>query len=172
MEWTGAGRSCLHFHALCPVPLGPSVRRLRTHYNMLDLKHPQTQWIFDASREEDAILSFAKLMTLVPTPQRQQLLPRIARPIARLRRLNHEHFGGSSFIERAISDLEAGCQSIASLQSTESRLDGHGTCPVCASTIKHLPEYHDMTYCSHCLSKIDDARERLASSEAFGTWAI
>ena len=139
---------------------------------MLDLKHPQTQWIFDASREDDAILSFAKLMTLLPTPQRQQLLQRIARPIVRLRRLNREHFGASPFIERAISDLEAGCQSIASLQSTESHLDGQGTCPVCGSAIKHLPEYHDMTYCGHCLSTIDDARKRLASSEGFGMWAI
>lgn len=73
---------------------------------MLDLKHPQTKWIFDTSREDDAILSFSKLMTLLPTTQRQQILSRVARPIERLRRLNREHFGASSFIERAISDLE------------------------------------------------------------------
>jgi hypothetical protein len=139
---------------------------------MLDFKHPQTRWIFDASRECDAILGFAKLMTLLPTSQRQQLLPRIARPISHLSQLNTEHFGASPFIERAISDLEAGCEAIASLQSTESRLDGRGTCPVCDSAIKHIPEYDDMTYCGHCLSTIDDARERLASSEGFGTWAI
>ena len=139
---------------------------------MLDLKHPQTKWIFDASREDAAILSFAKLMTLLPTPQRQQILSRVARPIERLRRLNREHFGASSFIERAISDLEAGCHSIASLQSTESRLDGRGTCPVCGSEINHIPEYHDMTYCRQCLSALDDARQRLESSEGFGTYAI
>jgi len=138
---------------------------------MLDLKHPQTKWIFDAAHEGDAILGFAKLMTLLP-PQRQQLLPRVARPIERLRRLNREHFDASSFIERAISDLEAGCKSIASLPSTESRLDGRGPCPVCGSAIKHLPEYYDMTYCGHCLKTIADARERLASSEGFGTSAI
>ena len=139
---------------------------------MLDLNHPQTQWRFSASREGDAILDFAKLMTLLPTPQRQQLLLRIARPIARLHRLNREHFGASSFIERAILDLEVGCQTIANLQSTESRLDGRGTCPVCGSAIKHLPEYHDITYCERCILLINDARERLASSEGFGTWAI
>jgi hypothetical protein len=139
---------------------------------MLDLKHPQTKWIFDASREADAIISFAKLMTLLPTPQRQQLLLHVAPPLDRLRRLNREHFGASSFIDRAISDLEAGCQSIASLQSTQSHLDGRGTCSVCGSAIKHLPEYHTMTYCGQCLRAIDDARGRLDSSEGFGTWAI
>ena len=139
---------------------------------MLDVKHPQTKWIFDASREADAILSFAKLMTLLPTPQRQQLLLRVTRPIDQLRRLNREHFGASSFIDRAISDLEAGCQSIASLQSTESHLDGRGTCPVCGAAIKHLPEYHDTTYCGQCLRALDDARGRLDSAEGFGTWAI
>lgn len=139
---------------------------------MLDHKHPQTKWIFSASRETDAILTFAKLMTLLPTPQRAQLLVRVARPIDRLRRLNREHFDASSFIESAISDLEAGCQSIASLPSNESHLDGRGNCPVCGSAITYLPEYNDMTYCEQCLSTLDDARGRLDSSEGFGTWAI
>jgi hypothetical protein len=139
---------------------------------MLDLKHPQTKWIFAASREEDAILSFAKLMTLLPTPQRQQILSRVARPIERLRQLNREQFGASSFIESAISDLGSGCHAIAGLQSTESRLDGHGNCPVCGSEIFDLPEYHGMPCCRRCLELIADARQRLESLEGFGTYAI
>ena len=139
---------------------------------MLDLSHPKSRWVFDASHQGDAILTFAKLMTLLPTPQREQLLLRIARPIERLRHLNREHFDASSFIERAISDLEAGCKSIASLQSSESRLDGRGTCPVCGCAIEDLPEYSDMTYCGQCLKAIDDPRKRLASGKGFCTFAI
>jgi len=139
---------------------------------MLDLNNPQSRWIMKASREEDAVLTFAKLMTLLPTSERQQLLARIARPIEHLRRLNREHFDSSSFIERAIADLEGGCRAVASFQSTESRLDGHGTCPVCGSVITDLPDYHDMTYCGPCLDTIADARQRLDSSEGFGTYAI
>lgn len=120
----------------------------------------------------DAILGFAQLMTLLPTQQRQQLLLRVARPFDRLRRLNREHFGASAFIDRAISDLEAGCRGIANLQSTESHLDGRGNCPVCASAITHLPEYHHMTYCGQCMRALDDPRERLNGPEGFGTWAI
>ena len=123
------------------------------------------------SREDDVILSFAKLMTLLPTLERQQLLFRVARPIERLRRLNREHFKASPFIEHAISDLEAGCKTIASLQSTESRLDGCGNCPICGFAITDMPEYNDI-YCGHCLGSIRDARERLESSEGFGTFAI
>jgi hypothetical protein len=51
---------------------------------VLDLKHPQTRWIMAASREEDAILRYIKLMTLLPTSKREQLLSRVARPISRL----------------------------------------------------------------------------------------
>jgi len=139
---------------------------------MLDLNHPQTHWIFMASRESDAILTFAKLMTLLPTPERQQLLSRVARPIERLRQLNYDHFEASPFIELAIFDLEEGLHSIASLQSSESRLDGSGSCPVCGSPISDLPDYDDMTYCGSCLNIIADPRERLASGEGFGTFAI
>src|SRR5688572_26364071 len=115
---------------------------------MLDLRNPQSQWIFAASRHDSAILALSKLMTLIPTLQRAQILVRIAYPIARLRKLNHEHFGASPFIETAISDLETGCRAIAEFQSSESRLDGQGNCPVCSSPITHMPhEDYDMTYC-------------------------
>lgn len=139
---------------------------------MLDLNHPQSRWILAASHEDAAILTLAKLMTLLPTPQRQQLLPRIARPITRLRRLNHEHFGASTFIDHAITDLEAGCRMIASLPSSESRLDGRGMCPVCNTPLTDLPDYFDMTYCRQCLDHIAHARQRLSSGDGFGTDAI
>jgi hypothetical protein len=138
---------------------------------MLNRNHPQTKWIFAASRHDDAVLTLAKLMTLLPTIERQQLLGRIARHIERLHRLNREHFNASAFIERAISDLESACRSIANLQSGESRLDGRGTCPVCSSAITDLPD-HDDVYCARCLDIVSDARRRLDSSEGFGTWAI
>ena len=56
---------------------------------MLDLNHPQTRWIMAASRDSDAVLTFAELMTL---------LPRVTRPIERLRQLNRDHFDATSVI--------------------------------------------------------------------------
>lgn len=41
---------------------------------MLDLNHPMTQYIFAAARLNNAILECAKSMTLVSTPNRQELL--------------------------------------------------------------------------------------------------
>lgn len=139
---------------------------------MLDRSHPQSRWIIKASHEEGHVLTLAKLMTLLPTQQRQQLLPRVARPIARLRLLNRDHFGASPFIEQAISDLDASCRTVAELPSTSSRLDGQGSCPVCETAITDLPDLFDMTYCSKCLEHIKDARERLDSERGFGTCAI
>jgi hypothetical protein len=136
---------------------------------MLDPNHPLTRWRFDVSHEEDAVLNLTKLMTLLPTHERRQLLSRIRRHIERLRRLNLEGFGGSDFIERAISDLEAGCNTIADFQSTESRLDGRGTCPVCHTAITDMPKYHHMTYCGQCLKIISDAMDRLGGFDGFGT---
>jgi len=142
------------------------------YLEMLDFNHPQARWRFAASRENDAILTFTKLMTLLPSPLRQQLLPRISRHLERLRRINREHFAASEFIDHAISDLEIGYKHIANLQSNESRLDGHGVCPVCGSEITDLADYSDMTYCNTCLDHIQDPRQRLASFDGFGFDAI
>src|SRR5215212_4788898 len=102
---------------------------------MLDLNHPMTRWTFAASREKDAVLSLAKLMTLLPTAQRQQVFKRLRRHIQRLQRLNEKYFENSPFIIRALEDLEAGCKTIAGFECTESRLDGEGSCPICRSAI-------------------------------------
>jgi hypothetical protein len=139
---------------------------------MLNLDHPQSNWIIAASHENDAILNFAKLMTLLPTPQRQELLPRVARHIKRLRRYNREHFNASVFIDGAIVELETGCTVIANLKSSESRLSGQGTCPVCSSPITDLPDYSDMTYCETCLGNFHHARQLLGSPNGFGFCAI
>lgn len=138
---------------------------------MLDLKNPQSMRIIEASRADDAILELAKLMTLLPTAQRQQVLVRIAEPIEKLHRLNREHFGNSDFIEKAITDLEIGCKTIASLESTESRLDGIGVCPVCGTDIGGLRK-HSAPYCGKCLAAISDARERIESENGFKLFYI
>jgi hypothetical protein len=147
-----------------------NVRRPKSR--VLNLSNPQSKWIFAASREMDAVLDFAKLMTLLPTFQRQQLLARVARPLESLRRLNRDHFSGSSYIEQGISDLQAGCHTIASFSSEESRLDGQGVCPVCGAPITDLSERHWMTYCAHCLEPVSEARNRLCGQKGFGTDAI
>ena len=139
---------------------------------MLDYDHPQSQWIVAASRQLDAILEHTKLMTLLPTEQRRQILGRVTDPIERLRKLNKEHFDASAFIEDTLSNLEASCSALASLQSTESRLDGHGACPVCGTGITHFPEYFNMTYCGLCHAPVQNALQSVESAEGFGTFAI
>jgi hypothetical protein len=139
---------------------------------MLDLNHPMTEHIFAASRHDDAILSIAKRMTLVPTEERDALLCRSREHFASLRKLNQEHFEHSDFIASAIDELESGCEKIASLVSTEDHTDGCGSCPVCSTVITNLKDYQDMTYCGKCLGLISAQRAALDSLKGFGLFAI
>lgn len=137
---------------------------------MLDTSDPQSRFIFEAARHEDEVLELAKLMTLLPTVQRQQLLTRIERPLASMRELNVKRFGGSDVIAKAIDALEQACGTIARFQSVESRLDGCGNCPVCGSTIIDLKDYpYSTPYCGTCLKPIDEPRALLEGDDGFQT---
>jgi hypothetical protein len=74
---------------------------------MLDTSHPQSVHIFAASRLEDEILTLSKRIISLPLPERGAFLEGGLRVLTKLRTLNLEHFGGSSFIAAAIDDFES-----------------------------------------------------------------
>ena len=139
---------------------------------MLDLDFPQSKHVFQAAKLEDKILAHTKKMTLLPTPQRIELLKMVEDVCNEMRILNRDHFGCSEYIQDAINELVAGCKSIAHGESDKDLTDGSGQCDVCGAKITNLGEYEDMIYCGNCLDAISNARSKLEGVEGFGTFAI
>ncbi len=148
---------------------------------MLDLDHPMTQHRFAAARIDDRLLTLAKLMTLTSTEERQRLLGVCDKPVRSLRLLNEEHFGASSFIAEAITEIERALDGLAALKTNP--LDGTAyatiTCPICGTSLtRHhapfmpQPERRWSIYCNACLKAISPARQKLDGPDGFGTWAI
>lgn len=135
---------------------------------MLDLDHPLSRFIFAVAREDDAILSIAKRMTLVSTAAKSALLTSARPHFARMRELQVEGWGESSEQTAAIDFLEQQLAHLASIPSENDFYpDWQGkTCTVCSHQIENLKGYSDMIYCRKCLALIDPGRE--AVDEAFG----
>jgi hypothetical protein len=74
---------------------------------MLDTSHPQSVHIFEAGRLEGEILTLSKRIISLPLPDRGASQQGGLHALTQLRKLNLEHFGGSSFIASAIDDLES-----------------------------------------------------------------
>ena len=136
---------------------------------MLDLDHPQTNWIFEASGLEGAVLTRAKKMTLVPTCERKDLLDEVFIFCDDMKILNKKHFSNSNFINEAVDELYKACTDIANIDASKDMTDGTGNCEVCNTRITNLKGYSDMIYCDTCLTKTDVSRGKLESSEGFGT---
>lgn len=139
---------------------------------MLDLDHPQSEHVFQAAKLEDEIVTYIKRMTLLPTQRRVDLLKKIENVCREMKILNRDHFGASAYIQDAVDELLAGCESIAHGESDKDLTDGTGQCDVCGTKITSLDEYEDMIYCGNCLDTTSRARDKLEGSEGFGTWAI
>ena len=149
---------------------------------MLDLNHPMTPHIFAAARLNDAILECAKSMTRLSTPKRQELLQESLTRLERMRCLNTDHFEASPFVFAAIDELEHAVQALANVDVEEAAAASAAAleiCPVCGTPLTQVkldymprPEDRLSVYCSPCLSVIFPARQKLDSSEGFGTWAI
>ncbi len=149
---------------------------------MLDLDHPMTPYIFAAARLDDAILECAKSMTLVSTPTRQELLSECLRRLDKIHWLNEDHFAASPFVFAAIEEMKTPVQALATVEVNEAAAASAAAlevCPVCGTPLTQVrsdfmprPEDRLSGYCSPCLSVISPARQKLDSSEGFGTWAI
>ena len=139
---------------------------------MLDLDHPDTPPTFAIAREDDAILSIAKRMTLVSTDTKRELLRSSVPHFDAMRSITSEHWGQSKAMIDAIDLLQSDLQRLAMLPSTNDFVtDWRGKlCTVCGDAITNLETYNDMLYCSTCLKLIDDGRD--AVDQAFGLWCI
>ena len=146
---------------------------------MLDLDHPMTKHIFAASGMGDFLLVSAQRMTLLPSKQRVLLLGDCLVVLDKMRRLNEEHFEASQFISDAVNEAQKALEKIAHLNDgnvVEDKTDGEGNCAVCGSPITKFEvrpkSGRYIIVCGQCDEPFMKAKEKLDSSEAFGTCFI
>ena len=146
---------------------------------MLDLDHPHTEHIFAAARLEDGLLKRAQRMTLLPTFERESLLLECFDVLDAMRRLNHDHFDASPFLDGSINEAERALKAITYLGGANvvaGRSDGEGTCAVCGTKLTKFKPWADASEwiicCDHCIAPFSTAREKLESLRGFATCAI
>lgn len=139
---------------------------------MLDLNHPQTPFIFAMAREDDAVLSLAKKMTLVSTAEKAELFQKCQKHFSEMRKICSEGFKKSKKKSKTIDQLASEVKVLATTESTNDFLESWrgACCSVCGSEITDLEGYPDMIYCRTCLRVID--RGRAAVDQAFDLFCI
>ena len=139
---------------------------------MLDLDHPDTPHTFAIAREDDAVLSIVKRMTLVSTNAKDALLDRAHEHLNAMRKIVNDHWNANPEKLDAIDTLEADVTRLARLESANDYVDNWKgkVCTVCNDKITHLKGYSDMVYCPTCIRQVDDGRG--AVDQAFGLWCI
>lgn len=80
---------------------------------MLDLNHPRTEYVFAASRLEDAVRDVAERIIAAQPSERPKLLAEAERSIDAMRSLNLERFGGTASIASAIDNLQIAIRALA-----------------------------------------------------------
>jgi hypothetical protein len=146
---------------------------------MLDLNHPMTTYIFQASGLIDRVMIVAQQMTVSPSSVRQELLEKCLIRFNEMRALNIDHFQERSFVAQAIDEYEVGLKTLAALgggQIVEDRRDGEGDCPYCGTKIMKFraSKYEEsfIVLCPQCSKCYMVALEKLRSYEGFGTESI
>ncbi len=107
-------RHCTRLHYDHTNPVMLAVIRLKS---MLDLDRPDTPPTFAISREDDAILSIAKRMTLVSTEAKRPLLAKAAVHFANMRSITIKHWGESRAMLETIELLQSDLHRLAGLAS-------------------------------------------------------
>jgi len=142
---------------------------------MLDLSHPMTQYVFQASALMDGLMFRGQRMSVSPSSIRVELLAECQPLFAELQELARAQFSQKAmYITAAIDEYESAIHTLAGLgdgQIAEDRRDGTGHCPICGTAITSYPEYH-LVMCSECDKPFMAAHLKLDSSEGFATWAI
>lgn len=151
---------------------------------MLNLSHPLTPHIFRASGLIDGVMIRGQVMSVSPSTVRIELLAECLPLFAEMRTLARAQFGSrTAFILQAVDEYEAGVRQLAALGGggiTEDRRDGEGGCPHCRTPIMKFdplpgmkdPSIRVIILCAKCTELYDGPKEKLESSEGFGTWAI
>ena len=139
---------------------------------MIDLNHPQSEYIFEAARYEDFVLSQARGMTIAPLMSRYALFKECEPVRVKMQKMNDEHFGAAVFITSVIEELRRCLTALAELGAAVDKKEAKGHCPACSAVLvdrvppSGLPR---QTYCESCLNIIMPALERLGSRHGFGT---
>ena len=138
---------------------------------MLDPDHPDTPNTFAIAREDDAVLSIVKRMTLVSTNAKDALLERAREHLNAMRKIVNDHWKADPDKLNAIDALEASVTRLATLESANDFAnDWKGkVCTICNDRITN-PKRYDMVYCPTCIRQVDDGRD--AVDQAFGLWCI
>jgi hypothetical protein len=151
---------------------------------MLNLDHPLTPHVFRASGLIDGVMVRGQRMSVSPSTVRAELLAECLPLFAEMRELACAQFGSrAQFLLQAIAEYELGIRRLAGLgegQITEDRRDGEGNCPYCGTPIMKFDAFagspgldpHYIILCAKCDGLYSDAKEKLESSDGFGTWAI
>ena len=151
---------------------------------MLDLNHPMTQHIFEASAIKDALMRRAQQMSVLPSAKRLPLLEQCHYGLDELRRLNRAHFANSTFIAQTINETETALNNIAHAGAGNIVADsshGEGNCPVCGIpiTVGEAGEAGEagehsskVICCGRCVEPFMKAKSKLESPKGFFTCAI
>ena len=148
---------------------------------MLDLNHPQSEYIFAAARAEDSVLEVAKRMSVAARKDWVRLRDGCATAFAELRRLARDEFAEVSAIPLAIDALEQAVGKLAMLPNVpEEGTPVDSECPACGARLGRRRKYWFSApvnstdiYCCRCVDIIMPSLSVLSSSEnGFGTDAI
>jgi hypothetical protein len=142
---------------------------------MLDLDHPMTQFVFQASGLMDSVMKRGQRMSVSPSDVRRTLRDECLPHFAAMKELAQTRFSEEApFILAAVDEYEAAIRDLADLGGgaiTEDRRSGKGPCPVCGGKITHLKAY-GIVCCGTCDGPMMRAYEKLDAPEGFGTCDI
>lgn len=151
---------------------------------MLNLDHPMTQYVFQASGLMDGVMVRGQRMSVAPSAVRAELLAECLPLFAEMRELARAQFSKrATYILAAVDEYEAAIRALAGLgggQIVEDRRDGEGGCPACGTPISKSPAYTDsqgsktrwIIRCGECNNPFMAAYDKLDSTEGFATWGI
>lgn len=115
-----------------------AISSLNTNKPMLDLDHPQTPHIMEASGLLDQLLLFGQAMSISSSAQRMELALRARLVFERLIVLNKEHFENSPFITESLKEYAHALVYLRDMGQGQLN-EGDGIhCPACQSEITRL----------------------------------
>ena len=145
---------------------------------MLDIDHPMTPYIFDASVMLGRVSETGQRMSTAPASDRPALLAESLQVFAELRQLNTDHFENAEFIRLGLDACEAGMRLLAALGKpvlSNQRPWIEKPCPHCGcetETRSRAPLEGNLTLCPYCVQLYMPALECLELLDGFGTEAI
>jgi len=147
---------------------------------MLNLSSPMTRHIFKASAILDECKRLGQMISLADQEDRLKLFELSKMSLADLRALASSRFEDrAGYISSVLDTYEQALLALATspLSHSANRPEG---CPVCGEPVLVVPAYapsgavstDGVRLCVPCCAEFMEAHRKLASGEAFGTFAI